>query len=90
MHIDLSSIGIVAGVGFVASVGVVLVYTLGLRLLGAGQPVDAGGERTEYRDETPRSGHTPPTALAGAVLCFAVCAAAVLYGIWLTIPQFHQ
>ncbi|MDM7891325.1 hypothetical protein [Curtobacterium caseinilyticum] len=89
MHIDLSSIGTVAGVGFVAAVGVVLVYTLGLRLLGTGQPVDPGGERTEYRDETPRSGHTPPVALAGALLCFAVCAVAVLYGIWLTIPQFH-
>ena len=89
MDIDLSSIGIVAGVGFVAAVGVVLVYTLGLRLLGTGQPVDAGGERTAYRDETPRSGHTPPAALAGAVACFAFCVAAVLYGIWLTIPQFH-
>ena len=90
MDIDLGSIGIVAGVGFVAAVGIVLVYTLGLRLLGTGQPVDAGGERTEYREETPRSGHTPPVAMAGAVVCFAVCAAAVLYGIWLTIPQFHQ
>ncbi len=89
MSIDFSSIGIVAGVGFVAAVGIVLVYTLGLRLLGTGQPVDAAGERTEYRDETPRSGHTPAAALAGAVVCFAVCAAAVLYGIWLTIPQFH-
>ncbi|KTR54029.1 hypothetical protein [Curtobacterium oceanosedimentum] len=89
MDIDLSSIGIVAGVGFVAAVGIVLVYTLGLRLLGTGQPQDAGGERTAYRDETPRSGHTPPVALAGAIVCFAVCAAAVLYGIWLTIPQFH-
>lgn len=89
MDIDLSSIGIVAGVGFVAAVGVVLVYTLGLRLLGTGQPVDAGGERTEYRDETPRSGHTPPAAIVGAVVGFAFCVAAVLYGIWLTIPQFH-
>jgi len=90
VDIDLSSIGIVAGVGFVAAVGVVLVYTLGLRLLGTGQPVDVAGERTEYRDETPRSGHIPPATTAGAVLCFAVCAAAVLTGIWLTIPQFHQ
>ncbi|UBQ03176.1 hypothetical protein [Curtobacterium sp. TXMA1] len=89
MSIDLSSIGIVAGVGFVAAVGIVLVYTLGLRLLGTGQPQDAAGERTAHRDETPRSGHTPPVALAGAIVCFAVCAAAVLYGIWLTIPQFH-
>lgn len=90
MTIDFSAIGIVAGVGFVAAVGVVLVYALGLRLLGTGQPVDAGGDHTEYADETARSGHTPPLALAAAVLCFAVCIAAVLGGMWLTIPQFHQ
>ncbi|MGG7306051.1 hypothetical protein ACQXVK_02555 [Curtobacterium sp. AB451] len=59
MEIDFTSIGLVAGVGFVAAVGIVLVYTLGLRLLGLGQPVDAGGERTRYSEETPRSGHTP-------------------------------
>ena len=89
MTIDFSAIATVAGVGFVSAVGVVLLYTLGLRLLGVGQPADAGGERTQYRDETPRSGTTPPVALAGAGLCFAVCVAAVLYGIWMTIPQFH-
>jgi len=89
MDIDFGAIGTVAGVGFVAAVGVVLLYTLGLRLLGTGQPVDAGGDHTEYADETARSGHTPPLAIAGAGLCFAVCVAAVLYGIWMTIPQFH-
>jgi hypothetical protein len=89
VDIDFASIGAVAGVGFVAAVGVVLVYTLGLRLLGLGQPVDAGGEHTQYAEETPRSGRTPPLALAGAGLCFAVCIAAVLFGVWMTIPQFH-
>ncbi|WP_420363790.1 hypothetical protein AABM26_05590 [Curtobacterium aetherium] len=89
MHIDFTAIATVAGVGFVAAVSVVLLYTLGLRLLGTGQPTDAGGERTQYAEETPRSGTTPRAAYLGAGVCFAVCAAAVLYGIWLTIPQFH-
>lgn len=89
MQIDFGAIATVAGVGFVSAVGVVLVYTIGLRLLGVGQPADAGGDHTQYAEETPRSGRTPPAALAGAGLCFAVCAAAVLFGIWLTIPQFH-
>lgn len=89
MDIDFTSIATVAGVGFVSAVGVVLVYTLGLRLLGTGQPTDAGGDHTKYTEETARSEHTPPLALAGAGLCFAVCVAAVLLGIWLTIPQFH-
>jgi hypothetical protein len=89
MDIDFTAIATVAGVGFVAAVGVVLLYTLGLRLLGTGQPVDAGGERTQYAEETPRSGTTSPAAYLGAGICFVLCAAAVLYGIWLTIPQFH-
>jgi hypothetical protein len=87
--IDWGSIGIVFVVGLVAAVGVVLVYTLGLRLLGLGQPADAGGDHTQYGEQTARSGQTPPAAVGGAFLCFALCAAAVLYGIWLTIPQFH-
>lgn len=89
MHIDFTSIATVAGVGFVSAVGVVLLYTLGLRLLGTGQPTDSSGDHTQYAQETSRSGHTPPLALAGAGVCFAVCIAAVLLGIWLTIPQFH-
>lgn len=89
MHIDFTSIATVAGVGFVSAVGVVLLYTLGLRLLGTGQPTDASGDHTQYAQETSRSGRTPPLALASAGVCFAVCIAAVLLGIWLTIPQFH-
>jgi hypothetical protein len=88
--IDWGSIAEVFFVGFVAAVGVVVVYTLGLRLLGTGQPADAAGDHTQYADETARTGRTPPAAMAGAVLCFAVGAGAVLFGIWLTIPQFHQ
>uniref|UniRef100_A0A942SZ01 Uncharacterized protein n=1 Tax=Neobacillus citreus TaxID=2833578 RepID=A0A942SZ01_9BACI len=89
MDVDFGAIATVAWVGFVAAVGVVLIYTLGLRLLGTGQPTAPGGDHTAYRQETPRSGKTPPVALAGAAVCFAVCGAAVLTGIWLTIPQFH-
>ncbi|WIE55247.1 hypothetical protein [Curtobacterium sp. MCBD17_003] len=87
--IDWSAIGEVFGVGFVAAVGIVVVYTLGLRLLGVGQPQDPRGEATTSDQEAPRSGRTPPAAIAGAGLCFAVVAAAVLFGIWLTVPQFH-
>ena len=89
MDIDFTAIGTVAGVGFVAAVGVVLLYTLGLRLLGTGQPADAAGEKTQYSEETQRTGTTPPVAYLGAGVCFALCIAAALYGIWMTIPQFH-
>ena len=34
-----------------------------------------------------RTGAAPKVAAAWA--CFAVCAAAVLFGLWLVVPQFH-
>ena len=37
---------------------------------------------------TGRAGHGG-AATAGAYACFAVCIAAVLFGLWLVIPQFH-
>ncbi|MDN4616119.1 hypothetical protein P5G50_16855 [Leifsonia sp. F6_8S_P_1B] len=33
--------------------------------------------------------HRPAAASAGAYVCFAIGVAAVLYGIWLIVPQFH-
>jgi hypothetical protein len=30
-----------------------------------------------------------PAATAAAYACFAVCIAAVLFGLWLVVPQFH-
>ncbi|MCZ2402173.1 hypothetical protein IV498_02995 [Paenarthrobacter sp. Z7-10] len=35
--------------------------------------------------------HVPSTRIArvGAYVCFALCAAAVLYGIYLIVPAFH-
>lgn len=30
-----------------------------------------------------------PVRVGAAYACFAVCAAAVLFGLWLVVPQFH-
>jgi hypothetical protein len=35
------------------------------------------------------AGTTSAAARAGAYACFAVCIAAVLFGLWVIIPQFH-
>jgi hypothetical protein len=35
------------------------------------------------------AGASSAAARVGAYACFAVCAAAVLFGLWLIIPQFH-
>jgi hypothetical protein len=35
------------------------------------------------------AGTTNAVARGGAYVCFAVCVAAVLFGLWVIIPQFH-
>jgi hypothetical protein len=35
------------------------------------------------------AGASSAGARVGAYACFGVCAAAVLFGLWLIIPQFH-
>ncbi|WP_291057558.1 hypothetical protein [Herbiconiux sp.] len=74
LGVDWGSFVLVFVVAFVASVLVVASYSLGLRLLAT------GSDRA----------HRPPIATAGAYLCIAVGIAAVLYGIYLVIPQFHS
>lgn len=83
IDIDWAAFGIVLGVSFVAAVGIVSFYSLGLRLLGVGETESADG--TRHDSTTGRS----PLATAGAYICFAICIAAVLFGLWVLIPQFH-
>ncbi|WP_375388305.1 hypothetical protein [uncultured Amnibacterium sp.] len=35
------------------------------------------------------AGATSAVARVGAYACFAVCVAAVLFGLWVIVPQFH-
>jgi hypothetical protein len=69
----------VAEVSAVFGIGIVAVFSLGV--LGLAQ-VEAA--RT---DGATRSARNAGYALAG--LCFAISAAAVGYGLYLLIPQFH-
>jgi len=71
--VDWGSFVLVFVVAFAASVLVVAAYSLGLRLLAAGDD----------------RAHRPPIATAGAYACIALSGAAVLYGIYLIIPLFH-
>jgi len=88
-----SALGIEFIVSLVAAAGVVAVFALGLRLLAVGAPVEAraatdGGEQVA-EGELSLSHSRPAWASLAAYLCFAVAVAAVLYGIYLIIPQFH-
>ena len=77
MHIDWASLGQVAAVSIGVAVGVVVIFTLGVVALSR-------------RETDTERGHNGTLALTGAVLCFGACAAVVLYGIYLIIPQLHH
>ncbi|WP_285115821.1 hypothetical protein [Leifsonia sp. fls2-241-R2A-40a] len=84
LGVDWGSFVVVSLVAFVATSVVVVSYALALRLLAVGAPLDAEGGAVSVRD-----GRRPAVATVGAVVCFAIGVAAVLYGIWLIVPQFH-
>lgn len=81
MSLDWSSLGEVALVSIGVTVGVVIVFSLGVRALGAGEEENGAGGATTRRAAAP--------ATAVAAVCFLACAAVVAYGLYLIIPQFH-
>ncbi|MFJ2651679.1 hypothetical protein ACIO1C_33760 [Streptomyces sp. NPDC087420] len=92
-----SSLGEVAVVSVGATVGIVIVFSLGVRALAAveegGEPGDGkrpgGGGSTAYGARGAGAGRPGAPAVAVAGLCFLACAAAVFYGLYLIVPQFH-
>ncbi|QIQ01020.1 hypothetical protein [Streptomyces liangshanensis] len=92
MDLHWSSLGEVAVVSIGATVGVVIVFSLGVRALatreedgGPARPHPRpGGGSTAYGARRPGA---PAMAVAG--VCFLACAVAVLYGLYLIVPQFH-
>jgi ABC-type glycerol-3-phosphate transport system permease component len=77
MHIDWASVGQVAVVSIGVTVGVVVIFTLGAVAL------------SRHETDIERGDHGA-LALTGAALCFVACAAVVLYGIYLIVPQLHH
>ncbi|MGW8433342.1 MULTISPECIES: hypothetical protein [Curtobacterium] len=98
MGIDWWAFLTVAIVAVVSACFVVLVYSIGLRLWSAADT--RAGKYTVKDDGTvgpatagfPQPGVVQPGVRAFralAVACFAVSGIAVLYGIYLIVPQFH-
>ena len=84
MNIDWASLFKVAGVSLVFGVGIVVLFSIGL----LGLSMAEGETATDGPGGATAAGGRPiGTALAG--VCFLVCAAAVAFGIWLIVPQFH-
>ncbi|MFF8385242.1 hypothetical protein [Streptomyces kanasensis] len=72
MDIDWAALGSVFGVGLVTTVSLVGLFTLGL----------VGLSRQE---QAATQGGSAALARTGAYACFALCAAAVAYGIYLIV-----
>lgn len=72
MKIDWAALGSVFGVSLVATIALVGLFTLGI--VGLGKQEDAAA-----------NGGSATLARTGAYLCFALCAAAVAYGIYLIV-----
>lgn len=96
--IDWAAFLIVAVVALVSSCAVVAVYSVGLRFwswadtLAGRYGVRDDGTIAPPTETTPaQRGTVAQVRLARAlgVVCFVVCAAVVLYGIYLIVPQFH-
>lgn len=93
LGVDWGAIGLVFVVGMAVTVLIVGFYSLGTRLLAVGAPdieVPAGDDPEGLTAVVhPRTQPRPVPATIGAYLCYAVCIAATLYGIYLVIPLFH-
>ncbi|WP_221354998.1 hypothetical protein [Streptomyces beigongshangae] len=72
MKIDWAALGSVFGVSLIATVALVGLFTLGIVGLSK-------------RESATAQGGSAALAVTGAYACFAACAAAVAYGIYLII-----
>ncbi|KUN04086.1 hypothetical protein AQI95_21915 [Streptomyces yokosukanensis] len=74
MKIDWAAIGSVFGVSLVSTVALVALFTLGINGLAR-------------REKAAAQGGSAGLAVTGAYVCFAACAAAVAYGIYLIVAK---
>ncbi|MEU6280687.1 MULTISPECIES: hypothetical protein [unclassified Streptomyces] len=74
MKIDWAAIGSVFGVSLVVTVGLVTLFTLGVTGLAR-------------RERAAAEGNSAALAVTGAYVCFAACAAAVAYGLYLIVGK---
>ncbi|MCH5677336.1 hypothetical protein [Streptomyces gilvus] len=77
MDLDWNALGKVTAVSIGVTVAVVVVFALGV--LGLAR----------YEGAREEGGGTSAVGMAQAGLCFLACAAVVVYGIYLIVPQFH-
>jgi hypothetical protein len=77
--INWADLAKVAEVAAAFGIGIVTVFALGV----------VGMSRAEAAREAPNGSSARLVGLAVAGVAFVLCASAVLYGLYLLIPQFH-
>lgn len=98
--IDWASLGKVAGVSFIFGVAIVVLFSVGIVGVswihgGTGADADSAGPASLAAIDAGAGGAagitgSRPLGFALSGLCFAICGGAVLYGLYLIIPQFHK
>lgn len=81
--INWNSLILVASVAIGSSIGLVAVFSFGMRLLTNAQNIQS---------QTKKAQGVKPAEVynrIGAYLMFTICGSAVLYGIYLVVPYFH-
>ncbi|MEU4193419.1 hypothetical protein AB0E69_16090 [Kribbella sp. NPDC026611] len=77
MHIKWGALGEVAIVSLLFGVGLAVLFSLGISAMARRAVAIDNNKQPSVMDT------------GVAALCFAACFAAVLYGLYLIIPQFH-
>lgn len=97
--IDWAALGKVAGVSFVFGVAVVVLFSIGVvgwswskgrALESTDGPSTLAAMDAGAGAGTAQVAASRPGGIALASACFFLCASAVMYGLWLIIPQFHK
>ncbi|WP_031076828.1 hypothetical protein [Streptomyces sp. NRRL WC-3742] len=81
MHIKWTALAQTACASFGITVAVVAVFALGILALSRREAVLSTREGRGTDSGTGTAGGGKPALLAGAYACFALCAAAVVYGL---------
>lgn len=91
--IDWLSFLVVLLTSLIGAGTVVVLYSIGVRLLATPSPTPTANADVvdEDADESGRVTRTgrPVGATAGAVVCFGLCGVAVLFAVYLIVPVFH-
>lgn len=96
LGVDWGAFVVVFLVALAATAVIVTSFALGIRAFAAGAEEPAGvgaGAGSDGATAAVAAGPGPVSRPAGAtaagLACFAVGVAAVLYGLWMIVPQFH-